>query len=137
MAPLRPHLQPSFPTQMEDRHGRLDSIAHAANRREAGRGLRPGTIARVGVEEGFRTRAPDRPLRVLLVIKCLGYGGAERLLVDMVAGGDVERFDYEVAYVNQDQDALVPAIVAGERVCTPSAPPTTRICGGWRPSADC
>ncbi len=76
-------------------------------------GLRPGTIARVGVEEGFRTRAPDRPLRVLLVIKCLGYGGAERLLVDMVAGGDVQRFDYEVAYVNQDQDALVPAIVAG------------------------
>ena len=68
---------------------------------------------RVGVEEGFRTRAPDRPLRVLLVIKCLGYGGAERLLVDMVAGGDAQRFHYEVAYVLRDQDALVPAIVAG------------------------
>ena len=50
---------------------------------------------------------------MLLVIKCLGYGGAERLLVDMVAGGDAQRFHYEVAYVLRDQDALVPAIVAG------------------------
>jgi glycosyltransferase involved in cell wall biosynthesis len=66
---------------------------------------------RVGVEEGLR--ALGRPLRVLLVIKCLGYGGAERLLVDMVATGDKERFHYEVAYVLRDQDALVPAVVAG------------------------
>ena len=65
----------------------------------------------VGVEEGLR--APGRPLRVLLVIKCLGYGGAERLLVDMVAAGDTERFRYEVAYVLRDQDALVPAVEAG------------------------
>jgi len=49
---------------------------------------------------------------VLLVIKCLGYGGAERLLVDMVAAGDT-RFSYEVAYVLRHQDALVPAIRAG------------------------
>ena len=42
------------------------------------------------------------------MIKCLGYGGAERLLVDMVAAGDRRRFDYEVAYVLRDQDALVP-----------------------------
>ncbi len=49
---------------------------------------------------------------MLLVIKCLGYGGAERLLVDMVAAGDRERFHYEVAYVLRDQDALVPAVVA-------------------------
>jgi glycosyltransferase involved in cell wall biosynthesis len=48
---------------------------------------------------------------VLLVIKCLGYGGAERLLVDMVAGGDRGQFDYEVAYVLRDLDALVPAVV--------------------------
>ena len=56
---------------------------------------------------------PAGPLRVLLVIKCLGYGGAERLLVDMVATVDRTRFDYEVAYVQRDQDALVPAIRAG------------------------
>ena len=53
----------------------------------------------MGVEEGFPARAPGGPLRVLLVIKCLGYGGAERLLVDMVATVDRSRFDYEVAYV--------------------------------------
>jgi glycosyltransferase involved in cell wall biosynthesis len=50
---------------------------------------------------------------VLLVIKCLGYGGAERLLVDMVGTGDRRRFAYEVAYVLRQQDALVPLVVAG------------------------
>ncbi len=50
---------------------------------------------------------------MLLVIKCLGYGGAERLLVDMVAAGDRQRFHYEVAYVLRHQDALVPTISAG------------------------
>jgi glycosyltransferase involved in cell wall biosynthesis len=52
---------------------------------------------------------PCAGLRVLLVIKCLGYGGAERLLVDMVSAPD-RRFEYEVAYVLRDQDALVPAV---------------------------
>jgi glycosyltransferase involved in cell wall biosynthesis len=66
----------------------------------------------VGTEEGSG-RPPDRPLRVLLVIKCLGYGGAERLLVDTVAAADSQRFDYEVAYVLRKEDALVPAIVSG------------------------
>jgi glycosyltransferase involved in cell wall biosynthesis len=50
---------------------------------------------------------------VLLVIKCLGYGGAERLLVDTVGSADRTRFDYEVAYVLRSQDALVPVIRAG------------------------
>lgn len=50
---------------------------------------------------------------MLLTIKCLGYGGAERLLVDMVAAADRQRFEYEVAYVLRDQDALVRAIVTG------------------------
>jgi glycosyltransferase involved in cell wall biosynthesis len=50
---------------------------------------------------------------VLLVIKCLGYGGAERLLVDMVATTDRGQFDCEVAYVLRDLDALVPAVAAG------------------------
>ena len=68
---------------------------------------------RVGVEEGFPSQAPGEPLRVLLVIKCLGYGGAERLLVDMVATVDRSRFNYEVAFVLREQDALVPAIRAG------------------------
>jgi glycosyltransferase involved in cell wall biosynthesis len=51
-------------------------------------------------------------LKVLQVIKCLGYGGAERLLVDTVTAADPERVEYEVAYVNREQDALVPAITA-------------------------
>jgi glycosyltransferase involved in cell wall biosynthesis len=51
-------------------------------------------------------------LKVLQVIKCLGYGGAERLLVDTVAAADPERVEYEVAYVNREQDELVPAMAA-------------------------
>ncbi len=47
------------------------------------------------------------------MIKCLGYGGAERLLVDMVAVVDRPRFNFEVAYVLRDQDALVPTIRSG------------------------
>jgi glycosyltransferase involved in cell wall biosynthesis len=66
----------------------------------------------VGVEEESG-RPPGGPLRVLLVIKCLGYGGAERLLVDTVASADPRHLDYEVAYVLREQDALVPAIVSG------------------------
>ncbi len=50
--------------------------------------------------------------RVLLLIKGLGLGGAERLLVDVVGARDRERFHYEVAYVLSDQAALVPAIEA-------------------------
>ncbi len=50
---------------------------------------------------------------MLAVIKCLGYGGAERLLVDMAAKVDRARFDYEVAYILREQNALVPAMRAG------------------------
>ena len=62
--------------------------------------------------------SPDRPprgtrLRVLVVIKCLGFGGAERLLADTVATGDHEAFDYEVAYVLAAEDGMVPLIEAG------------------------
>ncbi len=58
---------------------------------------------------GRSVRDPSgRRLRVLLVIKCLGYGGAERLLVDTVSNGDHAAFDYEVAYVLAAEDGLVP-----------------------------
>lgn len=49
---------------------------------------------------------------MLLLIKCLGYGGAERLLVDVAANRDRERFDYEAAYVLRREDGLVPAMEA-------------------------
>lgn len=47
---------------------------------------------------------------MLLLIKGLGLGGAERLLVGLAANRDRTRFDYEVAYVLADQDALAPAM---------------------------
>ena len=91
-----------------------DSIAHSfaawIQRSAAAGGL---YYRLVGVGKVFPSQAPGQPLRVLLVIKCLGYGGAERLLVDMVARSDRTRFSYEVAYVLRDQDALVPAIRSG------------------------
>jgi glycosyltransferase involved in cell wall biosynthesis len=57
-------------------------------------------------EQSSATRRP----RVLLVIKCLGYGGAERLLLDFVAHRTSASFDYEVAYVLERENALVPAV---------------------------
>jgi L-malate glycosyltransferase len=52
-------------------------------------------------------------IRVLLAIKTLGPGGAERLLVDLVAAGHRRSFQYEVAYVLAAQDALVAELRAG------------------------
>jgi glycosyltransferase involved in cell wall biosynthesis len=43
--------------------------------------------------------ASDGRVRVLLVIKSLGIGGAERLLLSTVRTRDRANFDYEVAYV--------------------------------------
>ena len=68
------------------------------------------------VEHGYTGAAagqspgPGRRIKVLLVIKCLGLGGAERLLVDTVTSGDHEQFDYEVAWVLEDERALVPVL---------------------------
>ena len=91
-----------------------------------------------GVEEELRGRTPERPLRVLLVIKCLGYGGAERCSWTWSRRRTGNGSTYEVAYVLRQQDALVPAIVtASGRPFTLSTPPTTPICGGWRPSGTC
>ena len=50
--------------------------------------------------------------RLLIAIKGLGHGGAERLLVDTVASGDHVAFEYEVAFILSSSDALVPAITA-------------------------
>jgi glycosyltransferase involved in cell wall biosynthesis len=54
--------------------------------------------------------ADRRRLRILLVIKGLGFGGAERLLMETVAAGDRGAFDYEVAYVLAASDGLADAI---------------------------
>ncbi|MGH9178432.1 MAG: glycosyltransferase [Acidimicrobiales bacterium] len=51
-------------------------------------------------------------IRVLHLIKCLGFGGAERLLVSVSEARDRESFDYEVAYVLGDLDDLVAELEA-------------------------
>ncbi len=56
------------------------------------------------------TRAGDRRTPVLLAIKGLGHGGAERLLVDSVATGDHRAYEYEVAYVLRAADSLAGAL---------------------------
>jgi glycosyltransferase involved in cell wall biosynthesis len=57
-----------------------------------------------------RDPGPDvttaRRARVLVLIKCLDYGGAERLIVDMVARGDHASFEYEAAYVLTERHRL-------------------------------
>lgn len=53
-----------------------------------------------------------RPVRVLWLIKGLGAGGAERLLVSAARVGDHDRFRYVAAYVVPHKDALVPELTA-------------------------
>lgn len=57
------------------------------------------------------------PLRVLWLLKGLGRGGAEQLVVDSIRHVDRAAVDVEVAYVLPWKDALVPALEAqGVRV---------------------
>ncbi len=66
----------------------------------------PGPDAAVASGAG----SPRR--RILVLIKCMGHGGAEELLVQMIRHRDRERFDYEVGYVLESEDALVPELEA-------------------------
>ena len=54
----------------------------------------------------------EKRSRVLSLIKGLGPGGAERLLVEQAAGGDRDRFQHEVAYVLDWKRHLVPELEA-------------------------
>ncbi len=54
----------------------------------------------------------QRLMRVLLIGRGLGLGGMEQLLLAQVRSGDRGRFEYSVAYVNADKDALVPEFEA-------------------------
>ncbi len=65
-------------------------------------------------QDGLRPPTPvsEKPARVLSLIKGLGPGGAERLLVEQAAGGDRERFQHEVAYVLDWKRHLVPELEA-------------------------
>lgn len=59
------------------------------------------------MEEAAR---PARPLRVLWCIKCLGFGGAERLLASAARRRDREQFHYEAAYILPAYNALAPEL---------------------------
>jgi glycosyltransferase involved in cell wall biosynthesis len=61
-------------------------------------------------EDAAGQAAPGRRRRILLFIKCLGFGGAEQLLVHMVRHRDRERFDYEVAYILENENSFVPQL---------------------------
>lgn len=50
-------------------------------------------------------------VRVLVVTKSLGIGGAERLIVHAARNGDREAIHYEIAYVLSSEDHLVPEVV--------------------------
>lgn len=47
---------------------------------------------------------------VLVLVKGLGLGGAERLIVEQVLAGDPERIRYSVAYVRTDKNHFVPTL---------------------------
>lgn len=53
-----------------------------------------------------------RKVNILLLIKSLGLGGAERLLVDSLPYLDRQRFNYHVAYLVPWKATLVPQILA-------------------------
>jgi glycosyltransferase involved in cell wall biosynthesis len=49
--------------------------------------------------------------KILLLVKSLGLGGAERLLVDSLAHLDRQRFDYHLGYMLPWKDLLVPHFI--------------------------
>ena len=60
------------------------------------------------------TTDSKKRLKILVLIKGLGLGGAERLLVDALPYLDRERFDYEFAYLLPWKDFLVPHLERAE-----------------------
>ncbi|WP_226963677.1 glycosyltransferase [Nostocoides sp. F2B08] len=61
---------------------------------------------------GEQRRGADPHIRVLWLIKGLGPGGAEQLLLQAARVVDRERFDYSIAYVRPDKTHLVPEFEA-------------------------
>lgn len=55
---------------------------------------------------------PDGRVRVLWLVKGLGPGGAEQLLLLAAGVADRQQFDYRLAYVRRDKTHLVPEFVA-------------------------
>ena len=62
--------------------------------------------------------SPTVPVRVAWLIKGLGPGGAEQLLVSSARVADHDRFAYDAAYVRPDKDQLVPSLAASNVAAT-------------------
>lgn len=61
---------------------------------------------------GEESAGPKRRIRVLWLIKGLGPGGAEQLLLLAAKVADRESFDYSIAFVRPDKTHLVPELEA-------------------------
>ncbi|WP_345206211.1 glycosyltransferase [Fodinibacter luteus] len=76
---------------------------------------------------------PNAPIRVLWLIKGLGPGGAEQLLVSSARVADHTRFSYRVAYVRPDKDQLVPRLAEwGVPATLIGAGPRGQLWWPWR-----
>lgn len=74
-----------------------------------------------------------RRIRVLWLIKGLGPGGAEQLLVASARVADHATFDYRVGYLRADKTHLVPALAAaGVRARLLTGGPGGRFLWPWR-----
>ena len=62
------------------------------------------------VQSGMTTAEPDERIHVLWLIKGLGPGGAEHLLVSLARVADATRFRFTAGYVLDWKDHLVPMI---------------------------
>lgn len=63
------------------------------------------------------SRSANDRIRVLWLIKGLGPGGAEQLLVASSQVGDHERFAYQAGFVRPDKTQFVPSLVAAGVPC--------------------
>jgi glycosyltransferase involved in cell wall biosynthesis len=84
----------------------------AATARIAGGALETHSEAGTPQTPIVNARSPRSPRRVLVLIKCLGYGGAEQLLLHMMRHRNEADFDYDVAFVLDDERTLVPHLEA-------------------------
>lgn len=77
--------------------------------------------------------APASRIRVLWLIKGLGPGGAEQLLVSSARVADHGRFEYQAAYVRPDKDQLVPRLTTcGVPATLLGGGPQGRLWWPWR-----
>jgi len=81
---------------------------------EVGADVAPGTPEerRRAASGDLSDTAASPRRRVLVVIKCLGYGGAEVLVAAMLRHRNEHAFDYEVAYILEGESTLVPQLRA-------------------------